>query len=71
MSASTFRVEHPIPGARRTEDDSTTWARIVVPRFPSPTTTVPGEPVHLAGVTEALLTDWERADDTHFTVAAP
>ncbi|KOV97486.1 hypothetical protein ADK65_25520 [Streptomyces sp. NRRL B-1140] len=71
MPASTFRVEHPVPGARHTEENSTTSARIVVPRFPSLTTTVPGELVHLAGATEALLTDWERTDDTHFTVAAP
>ncbi|QYX83580.1 hypothetical protein K1J60_44780 (plasmid) [Streptomyces akebiae] len=70
MSASTFRVPHPIPGARPTEEDSTTSARVVVTRFPSLTTTVPKELVHRAGVAEVMLTDWERMDSTHFTVAA-
>lgn len=70
MSASTFRVEHPIAGARPTEEGNATSARIVVPRFPSLTSTVPKELVHRASVAEVMLTDWERMDDAHFTVAA-
>ncbi|MEV7415217.1 ScbA/BarX family gamma-butyrolactone biosynthesis protein [Streptomyces sp. NPDC089919] len=34
------------------------------------TSTVAKELVHRAAVAEVLLTDWQRVDDTHFTVAA-
>nr|WP_329572930.1 ScbA/BarX family gamma-butyrolactone biosynthesis protein [Kitasatospora sp. NBC_01266] len=34
------------------------------------TTTVPKEFVHRAAVAEVMLTDWQRQDDTHFTVRA-
>ncbi|MBZ3908795.1 ScbA/BarX family gamma-butyrolactone biosynthesis protein [Streptomyces griseiscabiei] len=70
MSASTFRVEHPITGARPAEQGNAATARVVLPRFPSLTSTVPKELVHRASVAEVMLTDWEREDDTHFTVAA-
>jgi hypothetical protein len=70
MSASTFRVEHPIPGARPTEEGDVTSARVAVPHFPTLTSTVPKELVHRASVAEVMLTDWQRRDDTQFTVAA-
>lgn len=69
MSASTFRVEHPAPGTTGHGHEATA-ARIVVPRRPSLTTTVPREFVHRASIAEVMLTHWERVDDTHFTVAA-
>ncbi|MDX3646340.1 ScbA/BarX family gamma-butyrolactone biosynthesis protein [Streptomyces sp. MB09-02B] len=70
MSASTFRVTHPIPGARPAEEGAAAPARVVVPRPVSLTSTVPRELVHRASVAEVMLTDWERGDDAHFTVAA-
>ncbi|MFF9778128.1 ScbA/BarX family gamma-butyrolactone biosynthesis protein [Streptomyces sp. NPDC013978] len=70
MSASTFRVEHPIPGRTNPRDDTMAPARIVVPRYPSLTTTVPKEFVHRASIAEVMLTNWERVDDSHFTVTA-
>src|SRR5439155_9390465 len=70
MSASTFRVEHPIAVVPDDRDHATAPARIVVPSRPSLTTTVPKEFVHRASIAEVMLTDWERVDDSHFTVAA-
>ncbi|MFF5315747.1 ScbA/BarX family gamma-butyrolactone biosynthesis protein [Streptomyces massasporeus] len=70
MSASTFRVAHPISGTRPAEESDTTPERVFVPRFPSLTTTVPKELVHRASVSEVMLTDWARVDDEHYTLAA-
>jgi hypothetical protein len=70
MSASTFRVAHPISGTRPAEESDTTPVRVFVPRFPSLTTTVPKELVHRASVSEVMLTDWARVDDEHYTLAA-
>lgn len=68
MSASTFQVERTgFDGemARRATRVATR------PGVPSTwTTTVPKELVHRAAVAEVMLTDWERQDDTHFTVTA-
>ncbi|MER7057056.1 ScbA/BarX family gamma-butyrolactone biosynthesis protein [Streptomyces sp. NPDC000351] len=71
MSANTFRIERPTSVAQPHGDHSTEPLCIVVPRFPASfTTTVPKEFVHRASVAEVMLTDWERVDDTHFTLSA-
>ncbi len=70
MSASTFHVAHPTAGrtfARRAAAPTHT-SEISFPT--TLTSTVPKELVHRSAVAEVLLTDWERSDDTHFTVAA-
>ncbi|UQX05317.1 ScbA/BarX family gamma-butyrolactone biosynthesis protein [Streptomyces sp. RerS4] len=71
MSASTFQVE------RAVADDGPPWQGaahyLKAPhghRYPSLTATVPKELVHRASVAEVLLTDWNRIDETHFTVTA-
>jgi hypothetical protein len=75
MSASTFRTERPTPGAPVIAHHAPApvpapAAGTGVVRYPSLTTTVPKEFVHRASVAEVLLTDWERTDDTRFTVSA-
>ncbi|POX44139.1 hypothetical protein C3489_36975 [Streptomyces sp. Ru71] len=70
MSASTFRVEHTRPGTRHAYEIPTQRGRTADLRYPSLTTTVPKEFVHRASIAEVLLTDWQRLDDTHFTVTA-
>ncbi|MFE0373448.1 ScbA/BarX family gamma-butyrolactone biosynthesis protein [Streptomyces tendae] len=68
MSARTFHVGRPRFDARRRENGSTV-ADTVAPRYAYLTTTVPKEFVHRASIAEVMLTDWERLDDSHFTVA--
>ncbi|MFI1458270.1 ScbA/BarX family gamma-butyrolactone biosynthesis protein [Streptomyces roseus] len=69
MSASTFEVE--LTGFDREMTRRAPWASVNRPSIPSTwTTTVPKELVHRAAVAEVMLTDWERQDDTHFTVTA-
>jgi hypothetical protein len=70
MSASTFRIDRAVPSAVRTENDTTAPMKSGAFRYPSLTTTVPKEFVHRASVAEVMLTDWERTDDNHFTLAA-
>ncbi|MFI8952777.1 ScbA/BarX family gamma-butyrolactone biosynthesis protein [Streptomyces sp. NPDC053750] len=70
MSASTFRVERVIRGAQHDTDGTSAPAGTAVFHYPSLTTTVPKEFVHRASVAEVLLTDWDRVDDLHYTVAA-
>ncbi|MER7000744.1 ScbA/BarX family gamma-butyrolactone biosynthesis protein [Streptomyces sp. NPDC000410] len=70
MSATTFLIDHPIPGTLPAGDLTAAPAHVTVPHFPSLTSTVPRELVHRAGVAEVMLTGWERVDDSHFTVAA-
>ncbi|MET9963654.1 ScbA/BarX family gamma-butyrolactone biosynthesis protein [Streptomyces sp. NPDC006326] len=70
MSASTFHVERTT-----TQQDPTGSgpALAVVPnsfRYPSLTVTVPKELVHRAAVSEVMLTDWQRLDETHFVMTA-
>ncbi|MEU7555704.1 ScbA/BarX family gamma-butyrolactone biosynthesis protein [Streptomyces sp. NPDC044571] len=70
MSASTFHVERTT-----TEQDRTgsAPALAVIPnsfRYPSLTVTVPKELVHRAAVSEVMLTDWQRLDETHFVMTA-
>ncbi|MFJ3883282.1 ScbA/BarX family gamma-butyrolactone biosynthesis protein [Streptomyces sp. NPDC090077] len=69
MSASTFHVERtatydPTLRAALSPLDQTGYDR---PPF---TATVPKELVHRASAAEVFLTDWQRHDDTHFTVTA-
>lgn len=70
MSASTFRVERAIRGTQHAVDGASARGHLTRLRQPSLTTTVPKEFVHREGIAEVLLTDWERHDDTHFTVTA-
>jgi 2-oxo-3-(phosphooxy)propyl 3-oxoalkanoate synthase len=74
MSASTFRIERPMPDAPMVAHDAPAPAPepagTGIFRYPSLTTTVPKEFVHRASVAEVLLTDWDREDDTHFTASA-
>jgi hypothetical protein len=70
MTTSTFRIDRAIPGTARSEHDTTTFTEARALLYRSLTTTVPKELVHRASVAEVMLTDWERVDDHHFTVAA-
>lgn len=70
MTASTFRAERAITATRHPQSDNMATNRAVPPRYPFLTTTVPKEFVHRASIAEVLLTDWERLDEQHFTVAA-
>jgi hypothetical protein len=69
MSASTFRVERPIPSTPLTVGAAAP-AHTGVFRYPSLTTTVPKEFVHRASVAEVMLTDWDRSEEDRFTVSA-
>ncbi|MFF3216034.1 ScbA/BarX family gamma-butyrolactone biosynthesis protein [Streptomyces sp. NPDC002886] len=70
MSASTFQVERTTfnRGTRRGFAASTIKPGGFHPT--TLTTTVPKELVHRAAVSEVLLTDWDRVDDTHFVMTA-
>jgi len=70
MSEITFRIDRTIPGVQHRPNDTTASAGTIVPRYPVLTTTVPKEFVHRASIAEVMLTDWERVDDSHFTVMA-
>ncbi|KUN00474.1 hypothetical protein AQI95_34845 [Streptomyces yokosukanensis] len=70
MSASTFVMDHPIPGTLPARGGTAAPSHIRVPHYPALTTTVPKEYVHRAGIAEVMLTGWERVDDSHFTVSA-
>ncbi|MEV1025767.1 ScbA/BarX family gamma-butyrolactone biosynthesis protein [Streptomyces sp. NPDC050264] len=67
MSVTTFRTESSATPALRPSLGR--GALGVEARFPTLTSTVPKELVHRASVAEVLLTDWQRLDDTHFSVA--
>ncbi|MFE9683999.1 ScbA/BarX family gamma-butyrolactone biosynthesis protein [Streptomyces sp. NPDC006285] len=70
MTVSTFHDERtPVDGApaeslRRTVNVLGAFHHMAL------TTTVPKEFVHRAAVAEVMLTDWQRTDEAHFTVAA-
>lgn len=70
MTTSTFRIDRAIPGTAHSERDTMTSTEARALLYRSLTTTVPKELVHRASVAEVMLTDWERVDDHHFTVAA-
>ncbi|MCX5199780.1 ScbA/BarX family gamma-butyrolactone biosynthesis protein [Streptomyces sp. NBC_00249] len=70
MSASTFQVERAAATEAKAWQGTGSPLRTRGHRYPSLTATVPKELVHRASVAEVLLTDWERIDDTHFTVTA-
>lgn len=70
MTTSTFRIDRAIPGTVHSERDTMTSTEARALLYRSLTTTVPKELVHRASVAEVMLTDWERVDDHHFTVAA-
>lgn len=70
MTASTFHAERtPVSGAP-TEGLRATSNILGAFRNVALTTTVPKEFVHRAAVAEVMLTDWQRADEAHFKVAA-
>ncbi|WP_328499788.1 hypothetical protein OG828_48035 [Streptomyces sp. NBC_00457] len=69
MSASTFHRNRAIRGAAHTENDTTATGAGALP-YRSLTTTVPKEFVHRASVAEVMLTDWARAGEDRFRLAA-
>ncbi|MFD3925528.1 ScbA/BarX family gamma-butyrolactone biosynthesis protein [Streptomyces sp. NPDC058614] len=71
MSVSTFRMHRALPGTAVTSGESEKApARAGALPFQSLTSTVPKELVHRASVAEVMLTDWARAAEHRFTVAA-
>ncbi|MFC8827328.1 ScbA/BarX family gamma-butyrolactone biosynthesis protein [Streptomyces sp. NPDC057137] len=66
MSSSTFRIDRALHSAERAVHATTGPTGT----GPALTTTVPKEFVHRAGVAEVFLTDWRRAGDHQFGVAA-
>lgn len=69
MSASTFHVERPTV-AHQAGFGADARLDLAGLRYSTLTTTVPKELVHRAAVAEVMLTDWQRQDDTRFTVMA-